>query len=109
MSEPGNEPVQRDARRSIYSYSAGSLAGLREFVDALYAVGAIGDEPVVARDWYIKVEVDSDDLMPKPGQGPVTLRHAEYRRMRATITGLTIAVAVLGVFCIIAALVWLLT
>jgi hypothetical protein len=109
MSEPGNEPVLREQHRSIYSYTQGNLAGLREFVDALYAVGAVGDERVVARDWLIKVEVDSDDLMPKPGQGPVTLRHAEYRRMRATITGLTIAVAVLGVFCIIAALVWLLT
>lgn len=106
MSEPGNEPVQRNKRWSVYTLTECDVNGLREFVDGLYGVGAIGDERVSLRSYEIAVQVASDDLLPRPGQGRVTMRHREYRRLRATITGLKVATALLAIFCIALAI-WL--
>jgi hypothetical protein len=101
VSQPGNEPVHREEQFSTYSWYAEDLDGMRNFVDGLYAVGAIGHERVVARDWRVKVNVASDDLLPKPGEYPKVVRYTEWQRIRQTITMLKIAVAVLCVVCVV--------
>jgi hypothetical protein len=110
MTEPGNRPVNRRVDQSVYTHRVSDLTDLGEFVQALYSVGAIGNERVDATgNWEIKVAVASNDLMPRPGRGAVTMRRADHDRMLSTIRALRVTVVMLATLCVGLAILWVMS
>jgi hypothetical protein len=110
MTEPGNRPVVRRVDQSIYTHRVSDLSDLGEFVQALYSVGAIGNERIDATgNWEIKVAVASNDLMPRPGRGAVTMRRADHDRMLSTIRALRDTVDTLATLCVGLAILWVMS
>lgn len=97
-----SQPVEHSRQFSIYTLDGGpDLDDLSQFVSDLYAVGAVGDERLRIRDYTIRVEVRSTDLMPAHGHGPVRLRYPQWRSLRRQIAWLWFATIVSGIAALV--------
>lgn len=92
--------IERHQHGATYTWRGGDLDELHEYVDGLYAVGAIGDEYVQCGE-PLAVEVASDDLLPSPGQEPVRLRYSQWRSLHARLLGWQVACCLLAVAVVV--------
>ena len=99
--------VTRDGRYSTYAWYPTNVNDLQDYVNALYSVGAIGDETVSYKDYELRVKIASDDLMPKPARSPVLVRYGELERVTRIIVMLKIAVVLLGISTVVFLVLWI--